>query len=389
MLKGGMMTIDDIKTVAVIGAGDMGHGIAEVALIAGYRVCLRDIRQQFVDRGIERIFASLEKLVSKNKVTQDHFDKIKNDLLIPCTDLEEAVREADLVIEAIPEIMDLKKETFQIMDNAAPAHTIFASNTSTMKISEIASITSRPEKVLGLHYFNPAILMKLVEVIRADKTSDETMQIGYDFVVKNNKIPVRVKKDVPGFIVNRVQAPSSVLLNCILDEKIAEPEEVDAVMRKLGMPMGPYEIIDFTGIDISYHGSTYFAQSIHPDFAIGKTLTAKFQANELGKKTGKGLYDWSQGRPDIDLSKATDKFDPMDLVAVNANEATKIVAQGVCSFDDVDTAIINATGNPMGLIALIKNIEPEALSARLENLASKFNREIFKPTQIIKDGAYR
>ena len=383
------MNIDDIKTVAVIGAGDMGHGIAEVALIAGYKVYLRDIKQQFVDRGVERIFASLEKLVSKNKVSEDQYKTIKNDLLVPCTDLEEAVSKADLVIEAVPEIMELKKETFQIMDSAAPAHTIFASNTSTMKITEIASITSRPEKVLGLHYFNPAIIMKLVEVIRAEKTSDETMQIGYDFVLKNNKVPVRVKKDVPGFIVNRVQAPSGVLLNCILDEKIAEPDEVDAVMRKLGMPMGPYEIIDYTGIDISYHGSTYFAQSIHPDFAMGKTLTAKFEANELGKKTGKGLFDWSQGRPNIDLSRATDKFDPMDLVAVNANEATKIVALGVCSLDDVDTAIINATGNPMGLIALIKGIEPAALTERLENLAEKFGKEIFKPTQAIRDGLYR
>ncbi len=383
------MNIDDIKTIAVIGAGDMGHGIAEVALITGYRVYLRDINQQFVNKGTERIFASLEKLVTKNKVSEDQFKTIKHDLLVPCTDLEEAVLEADLVIEAIPEIMDLKKETFQIMDNAAPPHTIFASNTSTMKISEIASVTSRPEKVLGLHYFNPAILMRLVEVIRADKTSDETLQIGYDFVIKNNKIPVRVKKDLPGFIVNRVQAPSSVLLNCILDEKIADPEAVDAVMRKIGMPMGPYEIIDFTGIDISYHGSTYYAQSIHPDFAMGKTLTAKYKANELGKKTGKGLFDWSQGRPKIDLSRATDKFDPMDLVAVNANEATKIVAQGVCSFEDVDTAIINATGNPMGLIALIKGINPADLSERLEKLAAKFNKEIFKPTQMIKDGAYR
>lgn len=124
------MNIDDIKTVAVIGAGDMGHGIAEVALIAGYKVYLRDIKQQFVDRGVERIFASLEKLVSKNKVSEDQYKTIKNDLLVPCTDLEEAVSKADLVIEAVPEIMELKKETFQIMDSAAPAHTIFASNTS-------------------------------------------------------------------------------------------------------------------------------------------------------------------------------------------------------------------------------------------------------------------
>ncbi len=383
------MNIDDIKTIAVIGAGDMGHGIAEVALIAGYKVFLRDISQEFVDRGVGRINASLEKLVSKGKVTADHFEKIKFERMVPCTDLEEAVKAADLVIESIPEIMDLKKETFKTMDAAAPAHTIFASNTSTMKITEIASATHRPEKVLGLHYFNPAVIMKLVEVIKGEKTSDETMQVGHDFVLKDNKVQVKVHKDVPGFIVNRVQAPSGVLLGCILDRKIAEPEAVDAIFRKLGYPMGPYETMDYTGLDISYHGSAYFAEAIHEDFRAGETLTAKFKANELGKKTGKGLFDWSAGRPAIDVSKATDKLDPMDLVAVNANEATKIIAEGACALEDVDTAIMNATGSPFGPMALIKGMEPADLAKRLEGLAEKFDKEIFRPTQMIKDGSYR
>lgn len=383
------MNIEDIKIVAVIGAGDMGHGIAEVALIAGYKVFLRDINQEFVDKGVGRINLSLDKLVSKGLVPADHFEKIKSELLVPCIDLEEAVKEADLVIEAIPEIMDLKKETFKIMDAAAPAHTIFASNTSTMKITEIASATGRPEKVLGLHYFNPAVLMKLVEVIKGEKTSPETIRIGYDFIVKNKKVPVKVHKDVPGFIVNRVQAPSGVLLGCILDRKIAEPEAVDAIFRKMGSPMGPYETMDYTGLDIGYHGSAYFAEAIHEDFRAGEVLAAKVKANELGKKTGKGLFDWSAGRPEIDLSKATDKLDPMDLVAVNVNEATKIIAQGACALEDVDTAIINATGSPFGPMALVAGIEPEDLAKRLEGLAAKFNKEIFKPTQMIRDGAYK
>jgi len=383
------MNIEDIKTIAVIGAGDMGHGIAEVALIAGYKVYLRDIKQEFVDKGVGRINASLEKLVAKGKVPAEHFDKIKSELMIPVTDLEEAVREADLVIEAIPEIMDLKKETFKTMDAAAPAHTIFASNTSTMKITEIASATQRPEKVMGLHYFNPAVLMKLVEIIKGQETTDETMQIGYDFVVKTGKVPVKVHKDVPGFIVNRVQAPSGVLLGCFLDKKIAEPEAVDAIFRNMGSPMGPYETMDYAGLDISYHGSAYFAETIHEDFRAGETITAKYEAKEFGKKSGKGLFDWSAGRPQIDVSKATDKLDPMDMVAVNANEATKIIAEGACALEDVDTAIINATGSPFGPMALIKGMEPADLTQRLEGLAEKFDKEIFKPTQMIKDGAYR
>ena len=243
--------------------------------------------------------------------------------------------------------------------------------------------------MLGLHYFNPAVIMKLVEVIKGEKTDDETMQIGFDFVLKNKKVPVKVHKDVPGFIVNRVQAPSGVLLGCVLDKKIADPEAVDAIFRNMGSPMGPYETMDYTGLDISYHGSAYFAEAIHEDFRAGETLTAKFEAKELGKKTGKGLFDWSAGRPEIDVSKATDKLDPMDLVAVNANEATKIVAQGACALEDVDTAIINATGSPFGPMALIKGMEPADLTKRLEGLAERFDKEIFRPTQMIKDGNYK
>ena len=383
------MKVGDIKTVAVIGAGDMGHGIAEVSLIAGFRVNLRDINDEILNRGVSRIHESLAKLVQKGKVSSEDHERIRTSLLRPIVDLVEAVSDADLVIEAVPEIMDLKKETFRAMDKAAPAHTLLASNTSTMKITDIASATNRPDKVLGLHYFNPAVLMNLVEVIRGDGTSEETMQAGYDFVLKNGKVPVRVEKDVPGFIVNRVQAPGGVLLNCILDEGAVKPEEIDALMRKLGMPMGPCEVMDYTGLDIGYHGARYFAESVHPDFAPGRLLTEKVNAKELGKKTGKGLFDWSQGRPQIDLDKATDKVDPMDFAAVAINEAAKIIELGACSSDDVDKAITNGTGNKVGPMTVAKGLEPEALVARLEGLAKKYQKEIFKPAELIRKGGYR
>ncbi len=317
------------------------------------------------------------------------YDKIQKELLHPCVDLKEAVAKADLVIEAIPEVLELKKETFAEMDGSAPAHTILASNTSTMSITEIAKATKRPEKVVGLHYFNPAVIMKLVEVIRGDKTSDETMQVAYDFCLKNKKVPVRVEKDVPGFIVNRVQAPSAVLLGAILDEGIAEPEEIDALMRSLGMPMGPCELMDFTGLDINYHASRYFADAVHPDFAPARTIEEKVNAGELGKKSGKGFFDWSQGRPQVDLSKATSKVDPLDLLAVQINEATKLIEMGVCSAEDVDTAIVNGTGNRIGYMAMAKGQDPEELAKRLDGLAERFNKEIFQPTRMIREGTYR
>lgn len=380
---------DDIKTVAVVGAGDMGHGIAEVALLAGYKVYLRDIEQKFVDKGVARIDESLKKLVEKGKVTKEQYELIHKELLRPCVDLREAVKEADLVIEAIPEILELKKETFREMDRLAPSHALLASNTSTMRITEIAGATNRPDKVLGLHYFNPAVLMKLVEVIRGEQTSEETMKKGYEFCLKTGKVPVRVEKDVPGFIVNRVQAPGGVLLGCILDHSIAQPEEVDALLRKLGLPMGPYELMDYTGIDINYHASLYFARTVHPDFAPAKAVEEKVKAGLLGKKTGKGFYDWSQGRPSIDLSKATDKVDPMDLLAVQINEATKLLEMGVCSAEDIDKAMVNGTGNAIGPMTVAKTQEPQALAARLEKLAERFKKEIFRPTRTIKEGAYR
>lgn len=382
------MKFEDVKNIAVIGAGDMGHGIAETALMAGYKVYLRDVTQEFLDKGVKRIYDSLEKLVSKGKVPAEILENARAGMLVPCVDLAESVKKADLVIEAIPEIMALKKETFEIMDQAAPAHTLFASNTSTMSITQIASVTKRPEKVLGLHYFNPAVLMKLVEVIRGEKTTDEVMQIGCDFVLKCGKVAVRVQKDVPGFIVNRTQAPSSVLLSSFLDEKIFEPEEVDASMRKMGLPMGPYETADFAGLDVAYHGNEYYAKVIHPDFKLGRVFTEKYEAGQLGKKTGQGIFDWSNGRPAIDLEKATDKFDPMDLVAVNLNEATKIIAEGACRLEDIDLAVTNATGSFFGPVALMQNTSPEDLTKRLENLSEKFGKEIFKPTDMIKNGGY-
>lgn len=380
---------DEMKTVAVVGAGDMGHGIAEVALLAGYRVFLRDVEKRFVDRGVERIDESLQKLVQKGKVAQDLYERIHKELLHPCVDLGEAVGDADLVIEAIPEILDLKKATFQEMDRLAPPHAILASNTSTMRITEIARATRRPGKVLGLHYFNPAVLMKLVEVIRGEETTEETMQAGYEFCLRTGKVPVRVEKDVPGFIVNRVQAPGGVLLGCILDHGVAKPEEVDALLKKLGLPMGPYELMDYTGIDINYHASRYFAQAVHPDFAPAKTVEEMVKAGLLGKKSGRGFYDWSQGRPAIDPAKATDKVDPMDLLAVQINEATKLLEMGVCSAEDIDRAMVNGTGNAIGPMTVARSQDPKSLAERLNRLADRFHKEIFRPTQMIQEGRYR
>jgi enoyl-CoA hydratase/3-hydroxyacyl-CoA dehydrogenase len=380
------MKVEDIKKVAVMGAGDMGHGIAEVALLAGYKVAMRDIEQRFVDRGLARIKESLDKLTEKQKITEDN-KKMMVANIETFVDIDKAVKDADFVIEAVPEILKLKEEVFTALDKAAPKHAILASNTSNMSISDIAGHTKRPAQVCGMHFFNPAVLMRLVEIIKGDKTSKETMQVACDLALKMNKVPVRVEKDSPGFIYNRVNAPTGIYLNAIIDKNIAKPEEIDAKMRKIGMPMGPYELMDYVGLDVYYHGANYFAETISPDYKPPKWLKDLIDADALGKKSGKGIFDWSKGRPEIDLSKAKEDFDPTDMIAIQVNEATKLLEEGVAnSPDDIDKAMVNGGGSAFGPFQLAKGIGYDKLAARLEELAKKFNTKVFEPTKTLKSG---
>jgi enoyl-CoA hydratase/3-hydroxyacyl-CoA dehydrogenase len=380
------MKLEDIKKVAVMGAGDMGHGIAEVALLAGYKVAMRDIEQRFVDKGLSRIKESLNKLVEKQKIAADS----KNAMLANIqtfVDIGQSVKDADFVIEAVPEIMDLKKQVFRALDAAAPKHAILASNTSNMSITEIAAATKRPDQVVGFHLFNPAVLMKLVEVTKGEKTSEETMQVAYNLALKMNKAPIRVEKDSIGFVYNRIQAPTAILLNLILEKGEAEPAEIDAKMRKIGMPMGPYELMDYVGLDVAYHSALYFAERLSKDYAPPSWLKAKMDAGTLGKKTGKGIFDWSKGRPEIDLSRAKEDFDPMWLIAIQVNEATKLLEAGVVrSAEEIDKAMVNGGGAAFGPFQLAKGVGYDKIARMCEDLARKYGVRAFEPTQTLKQG---
>lgn len=380
------MKVEDIKKIAVMGAGDMGHGIAEVALLAGYKVTMRDIEQRFLDRGMARIKESLDKLVEKQKITADS-EKAMLANIKTFVDIPEAVKDADFVVEAVPEIMDLKKQVFQALDKAAPKHAILASNTSNMSITDIAAATKRPDKVVGMHFFNPAVLMKLVEVIKGAKTSEETMEVTYNLALKMNKAPVRVEKDSIGFVYNRINAPTAILLNLILERRMAEPMEIDAKMRKVGMPMGPYELMDYVGLDVAYHSGLYFAEKLSREYAPPSWLKAKVDAGTLGKKTGKGIFDWSKGRPEIDLSKAKEDFDPTWLIALQVNEATKLLEAGVVkSTDEIDKAMVNGGGAMFGPFQLAKSIGYDKIAKTCEELAKKFGIKAFQPTETLKKG---
>jgi enoyl-CoA hydratase/3-hydroxyacyl-CoA dehydrogenase len=379
------MKAEDVKKIAMIGAGDMGHGIAACCLMGGYTVYLRDIEQKFVDKGVAGIKASFEKFKAKGKMTEEAYNDAMA-RLIPLVDLKDAVKDADFIIEAVPEKLELKKSVFAEIDLHAPAHAVLASNTSNMSISEIAEATGRPEKVIGYHFFNPAILMKLVEVIKGAKTDEEAVRIGYSIAKAIGKVPVVVHKDSPGFIYNRVNIPVGALLNKIVEAGKPLPEEFDAAMKPL-MPMAPFELSDFVGNDINVHGLEYMAQALSHEYKPCGAFLEMIGEGKLGKKTGLGFYDWSKGRPAIDLSRATTEFDINHLIALQVNEATKILEEGVCGDPkEIDLAIANGGGSPFGPFALAQGIGYPVLTAKLEELWDRFKLEIFKPTQTMKKG---
>jgi enoyl-CoA hydratase/3-hydroxyacyl-CoA dehydrogenase len=380
------MNVNDIKIVAVIGAGTMGHGIAELALLSSYRVFLYDITEEVVNKGKSMIDWSLKKFVEINKISESNYEKFMSNLSIT-SNLKTAVENADLIIEAVPEILDLKKKLFSNLDELTPKHTILASNTSNMSISEIAKATNRPEKVVGMHFSTPAVMSKGIEIVQGNKTSDETLNIVVDFTEKTNRIPF-ISKDSPGFICNRIAAPSFLLVQLMHENNEYSPEKLDAAAMNMGMKMGPYELQDFLGLDVVYHSSSYFAEHLSKDYTPGPILTNLVNQNKLGKKTGEGIYKWPEfGRPKIDLSDPADDFDLMDLMRVQINEAVKVFEEGIATLKDIDLGMKLNYNNPLGPFELARSIDLEELTRFLDGLAEKYERKIFLAHKWIRDGS--
>ncbi len=281
----------DINNIVVAGAGQMGAGIAQVCAQSGFDVVLYDINQEAVDRGIHTIDRLLTRAVEKGRMTDIEKDGTL-DRLTTSTDIGEA-HNADLVIEAVIENIDVKKELFQQLDKVVSAHTILATNTSSLPITEIAAITNRPEKVIGMHFMNPVPVMKLVEVIRAIQTDDETYHTIQNVTKELNKTSVTVN-DFPGFVANRILMPMINEAIYTVYEGVATPEDVDTVM-KLGMnhPMGPLTLADFIGLDTCL----YIMEVLHEGFGDSKyrpcpLLRQYVQAGWYGKKSGRGFYTY-------------------------------------------------------------------------------------------------
>lgn len=281
-----------IKTIGIAGAGSMGSGIANLAATSGFHVIINDIKEEYLQKGIARMDKFMQKSIEKGKLTEAEKEEALNRIT---TSVEiEALQDADIVIEAIIEKMDAKKEIFSKLDQIMPEGVILATNTSSMSITEIASATKRPERVAGMHFFNPAQIMKLVEVVRGYETSDETVEELKALSKKLNKEPIEVKKDTPGFIVNRIMIPQFIEAIKLLEEGVASAEDIDkAVTLGLNYPMGPFTLQDYAGVDIGYYTMEYFKEEFDDSrFAPPRLLKQLVRSGRLGRKTGAGFYDY-------------------------------------------------------------------------------------------------
>ena len=363
-----------VKNITVLGSGIMGHGIAQVSAMAGYNVVLRDIEQQFLDKAMEKIRWSLEKLVTKERISKQESESILSRIKT-IVDLKEAVKSADMVIEAVPEIMDLKKKVYAELDQVADQRIIFASNTSTLPITEIANTTSRPDRFIGIHFFNPPQLMKLVEVIPGQKTNQQVVDLTVDYVKSVKKEPVICKRDVPGFIVNRLFIPMVHEACWLKQRENYSLEQIDSAVKfTMGFPMGIFELADFTGMDV-IHKATVELQLRdkkvilpHPD------IEKLYNEKKLGQKSGEGFYKYSDEkyeRIQLDENLAK-KCNPVSLAANILNNAAWLVTNKASDIPEIEKAAQLGLGLKKPIFETAKELGIKNIVNELNKLAQKY-----------------
>ena len=286
-----MMQLEDIKKIGVVGAGTMGQGIAQISALAGYTVVLYDLQSSALDTAKNNIGKNLDKGIERGKVTAEEKDQALSSIAFT-TDFE--LLKADIIIEAIVERLDVKKELFEKLENQNSEKTILASNTSSIPITRIARDLRHPERFVGMHFFNPAHIMKLVEVISGVATSDDTSKVVYELAKVLGKVPV-MAKDAPGFIVNRVARNFYVEGLKVLEEGVSDVKGIDRLVEASGFKMGPFRLMDLIGVDTNFSVTTSMFNAFHqdPKFRPSRIQEQKVDAGHHGRKSGKGFYDYS------------------------------------------------------------------------------------------------
>ena len=289
------MNIDDVKRIAVIGAGNMGHQISLLCAIHGFKTTCTDISDEILKKA--EVFADsyLPGRVEKGRLTEEQA-KAARDNITFTSSLEDTVKDADYVIEAVLEVLDIKRKLFAELDKLAPSHAILATNSSAIVSSKIADVTGRPEKVLNVHFFNPALVMQLVEVVQGPHVSDETRQISMDLCHRLEKVPVHIKKEVEGFLLNRIFGAITREALWLLEMGVASAEDIDkAQVHGAGHPMGTFRLMDLTGIDLNYTmAMEKFKETGDSQYFPSPSIVEKYIKGEWGEKTGRGWYDYSE-----------------------------------------------------------------------------------------------
>ncbi|WP_158056313.1 3-hydroxyacyl-CoA dehydrogenase/enoyl-CoA hydratase family protein [Halorussus halophilus] len=381
------MEVDDINTIAVLGAGNMGHGIAEVAAIAGFDVNLRDIKDEFVQNGYDQIEWSLGKLAEKDQLSEEEADAAL-DRVTPIVDFEEAVSDADFVIEAVPEKMDIKKDVYGELEEYAPDRAVFATNTSSLSVTELSEVTERPERFCGMHFFNPPVRMQLVEVISGAHTDDEVLDLTEDLAEEMGKTPVRVRKDSPGFIVNRVLVPLMNEAAWLVYDDEATIAEVDSTAKfDMGLPMGLFELTDQVGLDVGQHVLEYMHDVLGEAYAPCPLSQQKLENEHYGKKSGKGFYDYEDGEGAQIPTDAGKEFVEARLLAVMANEVAKLVGNDVADPAAIDEAMMLGTGFPDGPAKMADEAGLDSLLETLEDLHEETGEPRYEPADYLSEAA--
>jgi enoyl-CoA hydratase/3-hydroxyacyl-CoA dehydrogenase len=379
------LAAEGIKKAAVVGSGAMGHGITQLLAMNGYYVSMVDINDEILQKAKEKIKWSLNKFAEKRRIRQEDADAAFA-RIATTTNYELAAKDIDFAIEAAPENMELKRTVFSKLDQAAPPHAILASNTSTLSITEMGNATRRADKVAGMHFFNPPQLMALVEVIRGDKTSQETLTALTDLAKKLGKTPVIVRKDVRGFIVNRI-------LGAVFNEAFWTYQHKEASMLGIdssvkytgGFPMGWFELGDFVGLDIAYEVGKILYDAYGERFKpCTEVIEPLVKEKKLGQKTGVGFYDWTKGRPRIPFN-LLDEYDVERSWAVAVNEAAWLIHDDAANPADIDTGMKLGTYWPQGPCEYADRTGIDMIANKLKELHAKYNMEMYKPCPLLED----
>ena len=376
----------EIKNFVVLGAGSMGAQIAALAAESGFNVKIRDIDETAFARAKEIIEGNYDRRIQRGRFTQDGKKQVMSRIEF-LTDLKETVKNADYVIEAVPEVLSLKQRVFAEASSLSPSDTVYATNTSSLSISEIAEGAKYPDRIIGTHFFNPPGALLLLEIVHGAKTSAETIAIA-DAVGKRMGREIVHVKDVPGFLVNRIW----MMMAQEADWAVAQGEakdafEVDSAARyKLGLPMGLLEIDDVLlggSMDTRFHVSEHFRETLGESYGPAPLLTRAFKAGHLGKRVGKGFYDWSDGKTNEIPMNAGANFDPVRVLANGVNECAKLIEASATTREEIDRAVLYALNYPRGILRMADSVGIDKIVSELSRLYDKYKEERYKVSDLL------